>query len=145
MTATIMTSIAATTGTTRFKLAMKIFIGSSSLPPPFTSGSSRAGAMVPGTENVSATVQSSHHWHRLRGAVVHRCADDHRPYLPPVTVKVANSYSATAKPALLWAVTRKWYQLAGSRSNTTKLPPGLTLFETWFHSCCSLKNAKRDF
>lgn len=60
MTATIITRIAATTGTTRFKLAMKIFIGSSSLPPPFTSGSSRAGAMVPGTKNM-ATVQSSHH------------------------------------------------------------------------------------
>lgn len=53
MTATIITRTAATTGTTRFKLAMKIFIGSSSLPPPFTSGSSRAGAMVPGTKNFS--------------------------------------------------------------------------------------------
>lgn len=31
------------------------------------------------------------------------------------------------------------YQDAGSRSNTTKLPPGLTLFEIWFHSACSLQ------
>lgn len=53
----------------------------------------------------------------------------HAMYLPPVAVKVANSYSATVKPALLCAVTRKLYQVAGSKSNTTKLPPGLTLFD----------------
>ena len=51
-------------------------------------------------------------------------------FLPPVTVKVANSYSATEKPALLWAVTFKLYHVAGFKSNTTKLPPALTLFET---------------
>lgn len=49
--------------------------------------------------------------------------------VPPVTVNVANSYSATVKPALLCAVIRTLYQVAGSRSSTTKLPPGLTLFE----------------
>ena len=51
-------------------------------------------------------------------------------FLPPVTVKVANSYSATENPALLWAVTFKLYHVAGFKSNTTKLPPALTLFET---------------
>ena len=30
-------------------------------------------------------------------------------FLPPLTVNVANSYSATVKPALLWAVTRNMY------------------------------------
>lgn len=40
--------------------------------------------------------------------------------LPPVTVSVANSYSATLKPALLWAVTLKWYHTAGSKSKSTK-------------------------
>ena len=42
---------------------------------------------------------------------------------PPVTVRVANSYSATENPALLCAVTLRLYQVAGLRSNTTKFPP----------------------
>lgn len=54
--------------------------------------------------------------------------------LPPVTVRVANSYSATLKPALLWAVTLKWYQTAGSRSSKIKFWPGFTLLDTWIHS-----------
>lgn len=58
---------------------------------------------------------------------------------PPVSVKVANSYSATVNPALLCAVTRKWYQTAGSRSKTTKLPPAFTLFDTWIHSVLVLR------
>lgn len=58
--------------------------------------------------------------------------------LPPVMVSVANSYSTTVNPALLCAVILKLYQVAGSKSNTTKLPPGLTLFEIWFHSGWSL-------
>lgn len=61
-----------------------------------------------------------------------------RPNLPPVTVSVANSYSATVKPALLWAVIRTMYQEAASRSSTTKLLPGFTLFDTWFQSMWSL-------
>lgn len=63
-----------------------------------------------------------------------------RMQIPPVTVKVANSYSATVKPALLWAVIRTLYHEAGSKSSTTKLPPGFTLFEIWFHSMWSLQN-----
>lgn len=59
--------------------------------------------------------------------------------IPPVTVNVANSYSATVNPALLWAVIRTLYHVAGSKSRTTKLPPGFTLFEIWFHSIWSLE------
>lgn len=36
--------------------------------------------------------------------------------VPPVMVNVANSYSATLKPALLCAVILNTYQVAGSRS-----------------------------
>lgn len=36
--------------------------------------------------------------------------------VPPVMVNVANSYSATLKPALLCAVILKTYQVAGSKS-----------------------------
>lgn len=64
--------------------------------------------------------------------------DFNRIEIPPVTVNVANSYSATVKPALLWAVIRTLYHEAGSKSSTTKLPPGFTLFEIWFHSMWSL-------
>lgn len=60
--------------------------------------------------------------------------------VPPVTVSVANLYSATEKPALLCAVTLSWYQLAGSKSKTTKFPPGFTLFDTWFHSIWFLQS-----
>ncbi len=54
-----------------------------------------------------------------------------------MTVRVANSYSATENPALLCAVTLRLYQVAGFRSRTTKLPPALTLLDTkvqswWF-------------
>lgn len=151
MTATIITRIAATTGTTRFKLAMKIFIGSSSLPPPFTSGSSRAGAMVPGTKNMAtinpATIGTGYEVRRCLSFFLSFLFFFSYPlliaflfYLPPVTVSVANSYSATANPALLWAVTRRWYHVAGTKSRTTKFPPGLTLFDTWFHSCWFLNH-----
>lgn len=58
---------------------------------------------------------------------------------PPLIVSVANSYSATVNPALLWAVTRSIYHDAGSKSKTTKFPPGLTLLLIWFHSIASLK------
>lgn len=68
----------------------------------------------------------------------------HAKVLPPVTVRVANLYSATENPALLWAVTRSWYQVAGSRSKTTKFPPGLTLLDTWFHSIWFLKKRKSN-
>merc|ERR1719308_185722 len=54
--------------------------------------------------------------------------------VPPVEVRVANSYSAIEKPALLWAVTLRLYQVAGFRSRTTKFPPGLTLLDTRVHS-----------
>ena len=60
-------------------------------------------------------------------------------FLPPVTVKVANSYSATEKPALLWAVTFKLYHVAGLRSKTTKFPPAFTLLETSVQSWWDLK------
>ena len=50
--------------------------------------------------------------------------------LPPVTVKVANSYSATEKPALLCAVTLRLYHVAGFKSKTTKFPPAFTLLDT---------------
>lgn len=67
------------------------------------------------------------------------CVNLNRMQIPPVTVNVANSYSATVKPALLWAVIRTLYHEAGSKSSTTKLPPGFTLFEIWFHSMWSLQ------
>lgn len=87
-------------------------------------------------------------------------------YVPPVIVRVANSYSATLNPALLCAVILSTYQVAGSRSanitfkneplfvelapairlnkckhlpRTTKLPPGFTAFEIWFHSAAPLE------
>lgn len=59
--------------------------------------------------------------------------------IPPVKVSVANSYSATVNPALLCAVMRTLYQVAGSKSSTKKFAPGFTLFEIWFHSTYSLK------
>lgn len=58
---------------------------------------------------------------------------------PPVAVNVANSYSAMEKPALLWAVTFRLYQVAGFRSSTTKLPPGFTLFDTTLQSCFKIQ------
>lgn len=51
-------------------------------------------------------------------------------FIPPVIVSVANSYSATVNPALLCAVTLRWYHCAGSRSPTPKLAFGLTLLAT---------------
>lgn len=74
----------------------------------------------------------------LRNHRIERSTECTPDSLPPVMVSVANSYSATVNPALLWAVILRLYQVAGSRSNTTKLPPGLTLFEIWFHSGWSL-------
>lgn len=55
-------------------------------------------------------------------------------YVPPLSVKVANSYSAVVEPALLWATTFKRYHVAGARSKTTKFPPGWTLLLTITHS-----------
>ena len=69
--------------------------------------------------------------------------------LPPVTVRVANSYSATENPALLWAVTLRLYHVAGLRSRTTKFPPALTLFDTrvqsfWFLKCGNIFVTRSD-
>jgi len=59
--------------------------------------------------------------------------------VPPAVVRVPNSYSATVDPAVLWAVTCKLYQVAGLRSKTTKLPPGLTWLDTRVHSWLPLE------
>lgn len=50
--------------------------------------------------------------------------------IPPVRVNVAYSYSATVNPAVLCAVTRRLYHVAGSKCMIKNLPVVLTLFET---------------
>lgn len=148
----MITNKAEVTGMTRLRFASTMRMAVSVAEPKPLSWTSRAGAIVPGTRNLyrqllffsiqkncSKYYRCAASWANGFGRKFRLEKHNENYCIPPLNVSEANSYSATENPALLWAVTLKWYHEAGSKSSTTKFPPGLTLFETWVHSVCNLK------